>query len=203
MKPNKIALFTIAVGKDSINSVCQNIPCNKKYFGQNQDVDYFLFTNTEKKIKDVVNIPCSSSPWPYTMLLKNSSIYNYLDKINGWDEYTHVFFIDADFGIGNKYDFFQHDFVLVKSCWNDKNNGGFFYGGKTECFKQLCELFYEKIQFHYENNLPVPCDLDEFYLGLLRERYAEKNHLIEMNRQNNTLIFHNNETIDERIQKLF
>jgi glycosyltransferase involved in cell wall biosynthesis len=203
MKPDKIALFTMAVGKDPVyfDSVRRYFPYNRVYFGQNREVDYFLLTDRNETIDGIVNIPCSSSLWPYTTLLKNNSIYDYSDKNGGWDKYTHIFFIDADFAIGDKYDFFQHDFVLVKPYWNNKNGGGFFYGGKTGYFKQLCDLFYREIQFIYENKLPVPHDLDEFYLGLFREQYQKHIHLIEMDRQTNTLIFYDNENLDEKIQQ--
>jgi glycosyltransferase involved in cell wall biosynthesis len=84
----------------------------------------------------------------------------------------------------------------------NKNGGGFFYGGKTEYFKKLCDLFYTEIECIYENKLPVPRDLDEFYLGLFRKQYSEQIHLIEMDRQTNTLIFYDNENLDEKIQQL-
>jgi glycosyltransferase involved in cell wall biosynthesis len=200
---NKVAFFTIAVGQDSIyfDSVRRYFPYNKKYFGQNQNVDYLLFTDRNETIEGITNIPLPSSLWPYTALLKNNSIFDYLEKTSQWGEYSHIFFIDADFSIGNQYDFFTPDFILVKPYWNNKNGGGFFYGGKTEYFKKLCILFYEEIQFIYENKLSVPRDLDEFYLGLFKEEYFERIHLIEMNQQTNTLIFYDNENLDEKIQQ--
>ncbi|MDR2407694.1 MAG: glycosyltransferase [Bacteroidales bacterium] len=198
---NKIAIFTIAVGNDSIyfDSVRRYFPYNREYFGQNQEVDYYLFTDRKEIIDGIVNIPCASSLWPYTTLLKNNSISDYLNKIDGWNKYTHIFFMDADFAIGDYYDFFGHDFVLVKPYWNNKNGGGFFYGGKTGYFKKLCDLFYRELQCIYENKLPVPRDLDEFYLGLFREQYSEQIHWIEMDGQTNTLIFYDNEDLDEKI----
>ncbi|GHT19410.1 hypothetical protein AGMMS4957_03680 [Bacteroidia bacterium] len=44
---HKVALFTMAVGNDAIyfESVRRYFPYNKEYFGQNQDVDYFLLTD--------------------------------------------------------------------------------------------------------------------------------------------------------------
>jgi glycosyltransferase involved in cell wall biosynthesis len=198
---SKIALFTIAAGKDSVyfDSVRRYFTYNRKYFGQNQEVDYFLFTDRKETIDGIVNIPCSSSLWPYTTLLKNNSISDYLNRTNDWNKYSHIFFIDADFAIGDYYDFFKHNFVLVKPYWNNRNGGGFFYGGKTEYFKKLCGLFYTEIQYIYENKLPVPRDLDEFYLGLFREQYSEQIYLIEMDKQTNTLIFYDNKNLDEKI----
>jgi hypothetical protein len=200
---NKIAIFTIAVGNDSIyfDSIRRYFPYNREYFGQNQEVDYYLFTDRKEIIDGIVNIPCASSLWPYTTLLKNNSISDYLNTIDGWNKYSHIFFIDADFAIGDYYDFFGHDFVLVKPYWNNKNGGGFFYGGKTNNFRILCDLFYTEIQYIYENKLPVPCELDEFYLGLFLEQYREQIHLIEMDRQTNTLIFYDNEDLDEKIRQ--
>ena len=48
----KIALFTIAVGKDPIyfDSVCRYFPYNRENFGQNQDVDYYVFTDRNETI---------------------------------------------------------------------------------------------------------------------------------------------------------
>jgi hypothetical protein len=203
MYGDKIGLFTIAVGKDPVyfESVRRYFPYNREYFGQNREVDYFLFTDREDTIEGMVNIPCSPCLWPYTTLLKNNNISDYLNKTSGWDEYSHIFFIDADFATGDYYDFFKHNFVLAKPYWNKKNGGGFFYGGKTGYFKKLCDLFYTEIQFIYENKVSVPRDLDEFYLGLFREEYAERIHLIEMDRQTNTLIFYDNENLDEKIQQ--
>ncbi|GHU61903.1 hypothetical protein FACS1894123_01980 [Bacteroidia bacterium] len=199
----KIALFTMAVGQDLIyfESVRRYFPYNRKYFGQDYPVDYFLFTDRKESIEGIVNIPCASSLWPYTTLLKNNSISDYLTQTGKWNDYSHIFFIDADFAIGDEYDFFSPDFILAKPYWNDKNGGGFFYGGKTPYFKELCDLFYKEIQFIYENKLSLPHDLDEFYLGLFRVQYHEHVHLIEMNRQTNTLTFYDNENLDDKIQE--
>ena len=201
--PNKIALFTIAVGKDPIyfQSVRRYFPYNKENFGQDNDVDYFLFTDREESIEGIHNIPCKPSVWPYTTLLKNNLIADYLEQTNQWDTYSHIFFIDADFAIGDRYDFFRHDFLLVKPYWSEKNGGGFFYGGKTEYFKKLCSLFYDEVRFVCEQKLSVPRDLDEYYLGLFREQYNEQVYLMEMDRQTNTLIFYDNEDLDEKIRQ--
>jgi hypothetical protein len=200
---HRVALFTIAVGEDPIyfDSVRRYFPYNQEYFGQNQTMDYFLFTDRKETIDGIVNLPCSSSLWPYTTLLKNNSIADYLDKTDKWNNYLHIFFIDADFAIGDSHDFFSHDFVLVKPYWNEKNGGGFFYGGKTECFKKLCDLFYKEIQFIYENKLAPPRDLDEFYLGIFRKQYKELITVFDMDRQTNTLIFYDNEDLDGKIRQ--
>jgi len=199
---NKIALFSMAVGKDPVyfDSVRRYFPYNKKYFEQNHSVDYFLFTDRNDTIDGVTIIPCKTTTWPYTALLKNNIIADYLEIKNNWDAYTHIFFIDADFAIGDYYDFFSPDFFMVKPYWNDKG-GGFFYGGKTEYFRKLCFLFFEEIQFIYDNKLALPRDLDEFYLGLFRIKFHEHIRLIEMNRQTNTLIFYDNENLDEKIKQ--
>jgi radical SAM protein with 4Fe4S-binding SPASM domain len=203
MNGDKIGLFTIAVGKDPVyfESVRRYLPYNRKYFGQSREVDYFLFTDRGDTIEGMVNIPCSSTVWPYAALLKNNTIADFLNREDKWREYTHIFFIDVDFALGDYYDFFNHDFVTVQPYWNEKIGGGFFYGGKTEYFKKLCDLFYTEIQYIYENKLSVPHDLDEFYLGLFRAEYAERVHLIKMDRQTNTLIFYDNEDLDEKIQQ--
>jgi hypothetical protein len=200
---NKIALFTIAVGNDRIyfDSVRRYFPYNKKYFGQNQDVDYFLFTDREETIEGIVNIPCQPTLWPYTTLLKNNIISDFILKNNLWETYSHIYFIDADFAIGDFYDFFTPDFLLVKPYWNNKNGGGFFYGGKTGYFKKLCELYYEELKFIHENTLSVPRDLDEYYLGLFKEQEAEHIHVIVMNKEVNTLIFYDNEDLDDKIRQ--
>jgi hypothetical protein len=133
--------------------------------------------------------------------LKNNIIFDYLEITGKWDTYSHLFFIDADFAIGDKYYFFSPGFILVKPYWNEKNGGGFFYGGKTQYFQTLCRLFYEEIRFICDQKLSVPRDLDEFYLGLFREQYKEHIHLIEMDQQTNTLIFYDNEDLDEKIRQ--
>jgi hypothetical protein len=200
---NKIALFTIAVGNDRtyFDSVHRYFPYNKKYFGQNQDMDYLLFTDREETLDEIKNIACQSSVWPYTTMLKNNMISDYLTKNDLWETYSHIFFIDADFAIGDFYDFFTPDFLLVKPYWNNKNGGGFFYGGKTVYFKKLCELYYEELRFIYENILPVPRDLDEYYLSLFKEQETEHIHVIDMNRETNTLTFYDNEDLDEKIRR--
>jgi|GEM_PF-6601439 Glycosyltransferases, probably involved in cell wall biogenesis len=199
----KIALFTIAVGKDPIyfNSVRRYFPYNKINFGQDLDVDYYVLTDQDETIKEIVSIHCQSSLWPFTALLKNNLIADYLDASEKWGTYSHIFFIDADFAIGDKYDFFSPEFVLVKPYWNEKIGGGCFYGGKTLHFKTLCRLFYDEIRFIYDHKLSVPRDLDEFYLGFFREQYKEIIHLIEMDGQTNTLIFYDNEDLDEKIRQ--
>jgi glycosyltransferase involved in cell wall biosynthesis len=200
---NTIALFTIAVGKDPVyfNSVRRYLPYNNVNFGGDNLVDFFLLTDREETIEGMITVPCAPSVWPYTTMLKNNIITDYLDKTCQWDHYSHIFFIDADFAIGDNYNFFSPDFILVKPYWNEKNGGGFFYGGKTEYFRKLCSLFYQEIQFIYDNKLPPPRDLDEFYLGLFREQFQEHIHLIEMNQQTNTLIFYDNEDLDAKISE--
>jgi glycosyltransferase involved in cell wall biosynthesis len=200
---HKIALFIVAVGKDPIyfNSVQRYFPYNKENFGQDYDVDYYVFTDRTETIEGITSIPCQSSVWPYTTLLKNNIIFDYLESSGKWDTYSHLFFIDADFAIGDKYDFFSPNFVLVKPYWNEKNGGGFFYGGKTQYFQTLCRLFYEEIRFICDQKLSVPRDLDEFYLGVFCEQYKEHILLIEMDKQTNTLIFYDNENLDEKIRQ--
>jgi hypothetical protein len=199
----KIALFTIAVGKDPVyfESVKRYLPYNKKYFGQNHNVDYYLFTDRDEKIDGITSIPCKSSSWPYTTLLKNNMISDYLNNGNKWDNYNNIFFIDADFAIGDTYDFFNHHFLLVEPYWNNSNGGGFFYGGKSTCFKKLCDAFYNEIEYICKNKLPVPRDLDEYYLGLFRHVYKTDIHIIKMDRKANTLIFYDNEDLDEKIMQ--
>lgn len=199
----KIALFTIAIGKDPIyfDSVKRYFPYNKKYFGQKCDVDYFLFTDQHKEIERITNIAIDKSSWPYTTLLKNNMISDYLSYHDKWDNYDNIFFIDADFAIGDYYDFFNHKFLLVEPYWNHINGGGFFYGGETAHFKRLCDLFYDEIRFIYENKLPVPRDLDEYYLGLYRQNYKDDIHIIKMDTNTNTLIFYDNEVLDEKIKE--
>jgi len=200
---NKIALFTLAVGKDPVyfNSVRRYFPYNKEYFGQNRDVDYLLFTDRTETIDGIISIPCPSSLWPYTTLLKNNIITDYLDREDRWKKYSHIFFIDADFAIGESYDFFSPEFVMVRSDSNKNNGRGFFYGGKTNYFRELCSLFFDEIRFIYENKLSLPPELDEFYLGIFLEKYKEKVHVIDMDRQSNTLIFYDNEDLDEKIRQ--
>lgn len=196
-----IALFTIAVGKDPVyfDSVRRYFPYNKKYFGQDHEVDYFLFTDRDETIEGITNIPCVTTLWPYTTLLKNNLIRDYLDSIQGWERYDSVFFIDADFAIGDTYDFFSPPFILVKPYWNEKNGGGFFYGGHSGYFRKLCNLYYNELQFIYENKLSLPRDLDEYYLGLFREKYPNRIHVIEMDRKTNTGVFYDNEDLDQKI----
>jgi hypothetical protein len=200
---HKIALFTIAVGKDPIylNSVFRYFPYNRENFGQNFDVDYYVFTDRDETITDIISIPCQTSLWPFTTLLKNNLISDYLDNTGKWGAYTHIFFIDADFAIGDKYDFFSPDFILVKPSWNPNNGGGFFYGGKTEYFKILSRLFYDEYAFICKHKLSVPRDLDEYYLGFFLEQYRTDIELIEMDAQTNTLVFYDNEDVDEKIEQ--
>ena len=208
-KMNRIALFTIAVGNDSayFDAVRRYLPYNRRYFGQGRDVDYILFTDRSEAIEGVISIPCGTSVWPYTTLLKNNLIADYLSAADGWQKYDRIFFIDADFAIGDEHDFFQHSFLLVKPYWNSKNGGGFFYGGKAEIFKKLCSAYYDELKFIYDNKLPVPRDLDEFYLGLFREQHPDDIYIVEMEKNTNTLIFFDNDDLDAKIlqqgRKLF
>jgi glycosyltransferase involved in cell wall biosynthesis len=199
---HKIALFTVAVGKDLIyfHSVQRYFPYNKENFGQCHDVDYYVFTDRLETIDGIVSIPCEATVWPYTTLLKNNIIADYLDKADKWSDYSHIFFIDADFAIGDKYDFFSPEFVLVKPYWNSMICGG-FYGGKTEYFKKLCLLFYSEIYYIYTEKLPVPHNIDEFYLKLFMEQYKEQIHLIKMDKETNTLAFYDNEDLNKKIRQ--
>ncbi len=106
---NKIALFTIAVGKDSIyfHSVQRYFSYNRENLGQNESVDFFLFTDRDENIENICNIPCRSGVWPYISLLKNNLIADFLEQEDRWSLYCHIFFIDADFAIGDRYDFFH------------------------------------------------------------------------------------------------
>jgi hypothetical protein len=139
--------------------------------------------------------------WPYTTLLKTNIIAGYLNQTNKWNEYSHVFFIDADLAVCDRYDFFNHEFLLVKSYWNNKTGAGFFFGGKTEYFKQLALPFYDEIKFIYENKLPVPKEMDEFYIHLFWERYKDNIHLLETKKDSNFSFFYDNEDLDEVIRR--
>ena len=200
----KRALFTMAVGEDRIyfDSVARYFPYNTKYFGQDYDVDYFLFTDREEKINGIINIPCKTTVWPYTTMLKNNLISDYLTENNKWEEYSHIFFIDADFAIGQKCNFFSYQFIFVEPVWNKNIAAGFFYGGETMYFKMLCDSYYDELQYIYENKLSLPRDLDEYYLGLFREQHKDLIHLIDMDQETNTLIFFDNENLDEIIKKV-
>lgn len=199
---NKIALFTLAVGKDStyINAVQRYCFYNRTSLMQNVDIDYYLLTDRKNTTKKFIHIPCTTSVWPYAALLKNNYITDYLNTHNKWDKYTHVFFIDADFGIADTYDFLQHEFIFLSPYWNSKIAGG-FYGGKTEWFKLLCLSFYEEIKYIYENKLPVPLNLDEFYLEIFYNQNDENIHLIQMKKGINTYAFYDNENIEEIIRE--
>jgi hypothetical protein len=199
---NKIALCTIAVGKNRFyfDSVCRYFPYNKKYFGQDQDVDYLLFTDGNEGIEGMIKINCKSSIWPYPTLLKNNIISDYFNSENKWTEYTHIFFIDADFVICDKYDFFSHNFLFLVPYWTGRNFGA-FYGGKSEYFKHFCCLYYKEIKFIYENKLPVPYEIDEFYISLFRKRCENNIHIIDLVKSVNFDFFYDNESLDEKIKQ--
>jgi hypothetical protein len=71
----KVALFTIVVGKDPIyfNSVRRYFPYNREYFGQNQNVNYFLFTDREETIEGFVNICSTNLLTLYSIYKKNEN----------------------------------------------------------------------------------------------------------------------------------
>ncbi|MCC8146273.1 MAG: glycosyltransferase [Bacteroidales bacterium] len=199
----KIALFTMAVGKDPIyfESVGRYFPYNKKYFRQDNTVDFYVFTDREGQVnEEVTSLPCKTTVWPYTTLLKNNTIHDYMSEQNKWNEYDYIFFIDADFAIGDYYNFFDHDFILVRPYWNEINGGGFFYGGKTEYFRLLCDSFYEELNYIVENKLPLPRDIDEFYLGIFLKQHRDIIHMVEMSKEN-TLIFYDNENLDNKVKQ--
>lgn len=200
---NRVALFTIAVGKNPIyfDSVKKYFPYNKKYFGHENNVDYFLFTDRNGNIEGITNINIETTYWPYVTLLKNNMISDYLNVHNRWDDYDYVFFIDADFALGDFYDFLKYDFLLIKPYWNDSLGGGAFYGGKSSNFRLLCDLFYDEIKFISDNKLPVPRDIDEYYLGLYGQEFEDSIHIIKMDTNVNTLIFYDNENLDEKIKE--
>ncbi|MDR1200097.1 MAG: hypothetical protein LBL58_00510 [Tannerellaceae bacterium] len=199
---SKIALFTLAVGENSayINAVKRYSSYNKVCLEQYANLDYCLLTDREEDIEGLIHIPCPTNIWPFAALLKNNYITDYLNVHNKWDEYTHIFFIDADFGIGDTYDFLQHEFIFLSPYWNSKIAGG-FYGGKTEWFKRLCLSFYEEIKYIYNKKLPVPLNLDEFYLELFYNQYHKYIYLIQMKRRINTHVFYDNEDIEGIIKK--
>lgn len=195
----KILLYTMAVGEDLIyfKSVNRYFPYNKKYFGQNYNVDYLLFTDGKDEIKGMQSIPCETFVWPYVAMLKNNILADYLDEKNQWEKYEYIYFIDADFAIGDYYDFFDYDFLFIKPDWNSKIAGG-FYGGKAELFYELCKLFYDEKKYIYENKLPPPYNLDEFYLSIFYEKHKQRSHLIEMTNETR-LVFYDNENLDKKI----
>lgn len=196
----KIALCTIAAGKDRIyfDSAKRYLPYNKEYFANGQDVDFLLFTDRDDEtIEGMESIPCFTSIWPYCTLLKNNIIGDYFDKSGRWDDYDYIFFIDADFAIGDYYNFFDHEFVFVKANWGTDLAGGFFYGGKTEYFKELYTIYKDELNAIYNGKLSVPPNLDEFYLSLFRKKHEDKVHVIDMN--GNTLAFYDNENLEEKI----
>ncbi|MGL4325943.1 MAG: glycosyltransferase family 2 protein, partial [Tannerellaceae bacterium] len=110
-----------------------------------------------------------------------------------------VYFIDADFALGESYNYGLHDFIFLEPYWDSKIAGG-FYGGKTSLFKQLCCSFYDEVKFLVKNKLPLPKNLDEHYLNLFYHQEKDKIHLIRMSENRNTLAIYDNEDLDLLIQ---
>jgi hypothetical protein len=199
---NKIALCTIAVGENRFyfDSAHRYFPYNKKYFGQHHAVDYLLFTDRDESIDGMIKVNCEPSIWPYPTLLKNNIISDYFNREGKWNEYSNIFFIDADFVICAEYDFFAHNFLFLAPYWTGRNFGA-FYGGKSEYFKHFCSLFYDEIKFIYDNKLPVPYEIDEFYINLFRKECRNNIHILNLIKDVNFEFFYDNENLDEKIQK--
>lgn len=200
---HRIALFTIAVGKDRhyFDSVRKFLPYNKEYFGQDYPVDFILFTDRDEMIDGFRHIPCETTAWPYTALLKNNIITDYLNQMNKWEEYSHIFYIDADSAIGDKYEFFSHQFLCIEMFWGKGGYLGSFYGGMTEYFKKLALPFYDEIKFIYNNKLPVPRGMDEFYLNLFCKQNKDDIHVIKLMKDTNILFFFDNENLEDIIRQ--
>lgn len=197
----KIALLTILTEKDSIyvESFLQYSLYNKKYFQQNSDVDYFLFTNQKGKTsEEIFQIPCEIPLLPYSALLKNNIIHDYFEKSNKWNEYDFIFYIAPGLLIGDYYNFLQHEFFITHYEKKEKCNGT-FYGGKSEYFKKFCYQFYNEINTIYTKKFPVPKHLDEHYLCIFYEE--NKNMFYHMMLSDaNTSTFNNREDL-EKIRK--
>lgn len=195
----KIAICTIATGPDRfyLDAVKRYLPYNKKNFGRGHEVDYLLFTDREEDVEGMKRIPCKTTIWPYCTMLKNNMIGEYMDDGDKWGEYDYIFFIDADFAIGEYYDFFQHNFILVDVYWGRNLGGGFFYGGKTQYFRELYETYKTEMQIMYERKLSVPPYCDEFYLGLFRRKHEGEFHIFDMEEW--TLAFYDNEDLDAKL----
>lgn len=198
---NKIALFSIAVGQDSIylESIQRYMPYTMRVLSEHATVECFVFTDRNATINNANLIQTETVIWPYIALLKNNLIADYLEKNNLWDNYTHVYFIDADFALGESYNYGLHDFIFLEPYWDSKIAGG-FYGGKTSLFKQLCCSFYDEVKFLVKNKLPLPKNLDEHYLNLFYHQEKDKIHLIRMSENRSTLAIYDNEDLDLLIQ---
>lgn len=198
---DKIALFSIAVGQDPIylESIQRYMPYTMRVLSEHANVDCFVFTDKDATIDNINLIQTETVIWPYIALLKNNLIADYLEMYNLWDGYTHVYFIDADFALGDSYNYGLHDFILLEPCWDSKIAGD-FYGGKTSLFKQLCYSFYDEMKFLVKNKLSLPKNLDEHYLNLFYHQEKDRIHLIRMNKNSNTLAFYDNEDLDLLIQ---
>lgn len=198
---DKIALFSIAVGQDPIylESIQRYMPYTMRVLSEHANVDCFVFTDKDATIDNINLIQTETVIWPYIALLKNNLIADYLEMYNLWDGYTHVYFIDADFALGDSYNYGLHDFIFLEPYWDSKIAGS-FYGGKTPLFKQLCCSFYDEILFLVKNKLSLPKNLDEHYLNLFYHQGKDKIHLIRMNKNSNTLAIYDNEDLDLLIQ---
>lgn len=198
---DKIALFSIAVGQDPIylESIQRYMPYTMRVLSEHATVECFVFTDRNVTIDNINLIQTETVIWPYIALLKNNLIADYLEMHNRWDNYTHVYFIDADFALGDSYNYGLHDFIFLESYWNSKIAGG-FYGGKISLFKQLCSSFYDEMKFLVKNKLSLPKSLDEHYLNLFYHQEKDRVHLIRMNKNSNTLAFYDNEDLDLLIQ---
>lgn len=66
---NKIALLTLAVGKDSayIDAVQRYSPYTRSCLAQYGNLDYYLLTDREDKTEGFIYVHCPTSVWPYPL----------------------------------------------------------------------------------------------------------------------------------------
>lgn len=199
--PMKVALCSIATGPDPLyfRSVARYLPYNLANIAPGHEVDFLLFTDRDEDIDGVRRIACDTVLWPYCTNLKNNIIGDWFEREGRWDDYDFIFFVDADFALGEPYDYFAHEFVMMKAYWGKHLMAGGFYGGKSEWFRRLYMEYRDELRFIREHMLPVPQYNDERYLTLFADKYKDSVHVIDMN--DHLIIFYDNEDLDEVIAK--
>lgn len=161
----KIGLLVMATGPKYLEAAKELVESAKKYFCRNHDVTYFIFTDGQLSMPDVVVLEQQRMGWPYDSMMR---FHTYSKYKNHFTDYDYVFACDADMAfvseigdeiLGDRVATIHPQTRFRRGIYEDnplstacvaRSQGthyfaGAFYGGTRDEFIQLVDTAKERV----------------------------------------------------------